>query len=143
MGMYTYVVPSVKALLQGDTAAFSVVLVFALGCLFGLATFSRILKWLFEKYTQETLSLLTGFMLGSLYKLWPWRVVTSWATDANGQVLIDDEGQRKVLTEQVVSPSTYAETLQLDPYLWPAIAAAIFGLVLIVWMSRAERDLSL
>ena len=137
MGMYSYVVPSVKALLSGDTEALPVVLVFALGCLTGLATFSRFLKFLFERYPQPTLALLTGFMLGSLYKLWPWRVVTDYARDADGAFVVDDEGVRKVLSEAPVWASQYAA--EVGPaYVGGVVVAALAGVALIFGLSRLE-----
>ena len=47
--------------------------VFAGGCIIGLFSFSRLLKWLFSKYRDITIALLTGFLVGSLNKLWPWK----------------------------------------------------------------------
>ncbi|MDG2245115.1 MAG: DUF368 domain-containing protein [Flavobacteriales bacterium] len=43
------------------------------GCLAGILSFSQILNWMFKKHPNITLSLLTGFLLGSLQKLWPWQ----------------------------------------------------------------------
>ena len=48
-------------------------LVFCLGCLTGLLSFSRVLKWLLARYHDVTMAVLCGFMLGSLRKLWPFR----------------------------------------------------------------------
>ena len=138
MGMYGYVVPSVKEVLSGDLAALPVVLVFALGCLTGLVTFSRFLKFLFEKFPQATLALLTGFMLGSLYKLWPWRVVTSYATDADGVAIVDEEGVRKVLTEAPVLPGAYLAEVGEPAYFVAAIVASLGGIALIYSLSRLE-----
>jgi putative membrane protein len=47
---------------------------FAAGCLIGILSFARLLKFLFTKYKEITISLLTGFMIGSLYKVWPWKI---------------------------------------------------------------------
>lgn len=47
----------------------------AVGCLVGLLSFSRVLKWLFNNYKNITIAALTGFLLGSLNKLWPWKHV--------------------------------------------------------------------
>lgn len=47
--------------------------IFAIGAVVGLLTFSRLLKWLFVHYTNITLALLTGFIAGSLTKIWPWK----------------------------------------------------------------------
>ena len=137
MGMYSYVVPSVKELLSGELEALPVVATFALGCLTGLVTFSRVLKYLFERYPQPTLALLTGFMLGSLYKLWPWRVVTEYARDADGAYVTDEEGVRKVLTEAPVLTAQYASEVG-EPYFFAVVAAALGGIGLIYGLSRLE-----
>ena len=44
------------------------------GMLTGLLLFTRMLKWLLSRYYQATLALLTGFIAGSLVKVWPWKV---------------------------------------------------------------------
>ena len=139
LGMYSYIVPSVKAALSGaGTEAMLVVIVFALGCLTGLATISRVLSWLFERYPQPTLALLTGFMLGSLYKLWPWRVATVYLTDDAGQWVLDDEGLPKVVSEKLVLPAEYLEATGFDPMTLASVIAMLGGVLLIVWMARRE-----
>jgi putative membrane protein len=70
--------------------------VFATGCLLGLATFSRFLSWLFKIYPNQTLALLTGFMLGSLNKVWPWKIILSWR--------VNSQGEEIPLLEKSVSP---------------------------------------
>ena len=49
--------------------------VFLLGSAFGLMSFSHILSWVFKHYKNQTLALLTGFILGSLSVIWPWKEV--------------------------------------------------------------------
>jgi putative membrane protein len=46
---------------------------FALGCLIGLMVFSRLLKWLLARYHTATIFTLAGLMLGTLFKVWPWK----------------------------------------------------------------------
>jgi len=46
---------------------------FAVGCALGLLTFGRLLRWLFHRFEQATVSLMTGFIVGSLVKVWPFR----------------------------------------------------------------------
>lgn len=46
---------------------------FAIGALFGLAVFSRILSWLLGRYEAQTLAVLIGFLIGSLYVIWPYQ----------------------------------------------------------------------
>ena len=45
----------------------------ALGAIGGLIGFSYILSWVFKKYKDQTISTLTGFILGSLGIIWPWK----------------------------------------------------------------------
>ncbi len=47
---------------------------FVLGCFLGLFLFVRIIQWLLRYYSSTILSVLVGFMLGSLGKLWPWQI---------------------------------------------------------------------
>ena len=50
--------------------------IFFLGSVFGLMSFSHILSWILKKYKDATLSLLTGFIIGSLNIIWPWKEIT-------------------------------------------------------------------
>jgi putative membrane protein len=55
-----------------------------LGAIIGLLSFSRLLKWLFKNYHNLTLAILTGFIIGSLNKIWPWKNVLSYRTNSHG-----------------------------------------------------------
>ena len=136
MGMYTYVVPMVKEFLKTfSTEALSVVVVFGLGCLTGLLTFSRILSWTFNNYRNATLALLTGFMIGSLNKIWPWRHATEWLRDPKtGEFVLDDEGLRRTILEENVLPGAY----EGNPYLIAAILAAIGGFLLVFLLEKLD-----
>lgn len=57
---------------------------FAIGAILGLKLFSKILHWMFDNHRNSTLALLTGFMLGSLNKVWPWKKVISTRIDSHG-----------------------------------------------------------
>ena len=52
-----------------------VILVVGAGAIVGLLSFARLLKWMFSRYKNGTLALLSGFIIGSLPKIWPWKVV--------------------------------------------------------------------
>ncbi|WP_242131751.1 DUF368 domain-containing protein [Aestuariivivens marinum] len=60
------------------------ILVFAAGAVIGLLSFSHVLKWLFKHYHNITLALLTGFIFGSLNKVWPWKETLTWYTNSKG-----------------------------------------------------------
>ena len=53
---------------------FPVLLTFAAGAVIGLLSFARVLQWLFAHFREITVALLTGFIAGSLVKVWPWQV---------------------------------------------------------------------
>ena len=67
MGMYTPVIAAVT------TLDVSVLGLFAAGAVLGLLSFTRLLSWLLHHYYDAMLALLTGFMAGSLVKVWPWK----------------------------------------------------------------------
>ena len=60
------------------------ILLFVSGAVIGLLSFSHVLKWLFKHYHNLTLALLTGFIFGSLDKVWPWKETLSWHTNSKG-----------------------------------------------------------
>ena len=51
----------------------SILFVVGLGAAFGLLSFSKLLRWLFSTYRNQTLTILVGFIAGSLPKVWPWK----------------------------------------------------------------------
>lgn len=67
LGKYFYIMDAVKELKIGT------LLVFAAGALIGITSFSRVLSFALARFRNSTLALLTGFMLGSLNKVWPWK----------------------------------------------------------------------
>ncbi|MGR5091784.1 DUF368 domain-containing protein [Vibrio maritimus] len=79
LGMYTPVLGAVKGL-QIDVMA-----LFATGCLVGLLSFSHVLSWLLKRFRDFALVFLTGLMLGTLPKLWPWKETISWRTNSKGE----------------------------------------------------------
>ena len=71
MGKYDYMMSAVSNLDWGVLA------VFALGCLVGILAFAKLLHWLLARGERQTMLVLTGFVLGSLVKVWPWANVPS------------------------------------------------------------------
>lgn len=99
-----------------------------IGVIIGLLSFSKLLKWLFAHYKQEMLVVLTGIMLGSLNKVWPWKKTIS--------TYINSHGETKPLLEQSISPFSF----EGDAQLLYAIALAVFGFILIFFMEKlAEK----
>jgi len=67
LGKYQYVLDAVVRL-----DLFTLALV-AAGCVVGLLSFVRVLRWLLQHYHDPTVAVLAGFMFGSLRKVWPWK----------------------------------------------------------------------
>ena len=63
------------------------ILIFTAGAVVGLLSFSQLLKWLFKNYHDITLALLTGFIFGSLNKVWPWKKTISVMIEKTGEVI--------------------------------------------------------
>ena len=84
---------------------FKKIAIFATGALIGLLSFSHVLKWLFKNYHNITLAILTGFILGSLNKVWPWKRTLTWHTNS--------EGIKTPLLQESVSPFSFEGDNQL------------------------------
>lgn len=98
------------------------------GAFVGLVLFSKILKWLFDKYNNITLALLIGFMLGSLNKIWPWKHALSYRTNS--------KGIQVPLHEQSVMPQYFDG----DPQLLQAVVLMTFGFILIFYLEHISRN---
>ncbi len=94
-----------------------------LGAVIGLLTFSRLLKYILDHYRNSTLAVLTGFIIGALNKIWPWKEVLE--TLKIGDKLL-------VLKDKSVSPFQYAGDNQLTY----AILLAILGFILIIILEK-------
>lgn len=94
--------------------------VFALGAITGILSFSHALKWLFAKYRNLTFAGLTGFIIGSLNKVWPWK-----------ETLAVDPENGSVIWERSVLPYTYEEVSGNDAQILMVIGLAIIGFAVI------------
>ncbi|MEZ4803703.1 MAG: DUF368 domain-containing protein [Gelidibacter sp.] len=103
---------------------FKKIVVFAFGALVGILSFSRVLKWLFKHYHNATLAILTGFIFGSLNKIWPWKRVLTWRKDSAGMDI--------PLVEKSISPFNY----EGNPQLVFAICLMLIGFLTIFILER-------
>jgi putative membrane protein len=102
---------------------FRIIFIIGAGAIVGLLTFSRLLKWLFHHYKNLTLAILTGFVLGSLNKIWPWKKIIE------SKVI---EGKEIVLEEKSISPFVYGE----DNQLLLAVLLAAVGFMSIILLEK-------
>ncbi len=111
------------------------VFTFLCGAVVGLLSFSRLLKWLFAKYHDWTVAMLTGFLVGSLAKIWPWKHVSEWFIKHEGEV---NEEKIALVTENV-SPFTYAELTGQQSFLLVAVVMALVGFGVIWGLERTAK----
>ena len=110
LGKYFYIMDAVKGL------KLEVLLVFAAGALIGITSFSRVLSFALARFRNSTLALLTGFMLGSLNKVWPWKEKMMMADGF--------EMERNILP---------------NAYLAEAIVLAIIGFFLVYFLEKLSQ----
>ena len=102
----------------------TIVAVVGAGAVLGLLSFSRVLKWLFAHYKNYTLAVLTGFILGSLNKIWPWKKVLTYR--------INSHGEQVPFNELSISPTSY----EGDSQILYAVALAALGFGLIILLEK-------
>jgi putative membrane protein len=105
-----------------------VILVFVLGCFMGLLGLSRFLSFILAQYRFRTLALLSGFMIGSLNRLWPWREVIAFR--------INLEGHQVAAFDRSILPGNYLKITGNDPRLFQAILFAALGVFLVVAVEK-------
>ena len=99
---------------------------FASGRLVGILSFSRVVAFLLRRFHAATIGLLSGFMLGSVNELWPWKLVTAWRTSSKGK-------QVPFLTENIL-PGDYLAQVGQHPQIGWAIGAFFFGIGLVLFI---------
>lgn len=121
MGVYPIVM---TAITNRDVKIISAI---GVGVVLGLLFFSKLLKWLFSKYKNEMLVVLTGIMFGSLNKVWPWKITVTTYLNSHGEI--------KPLLEQSISPFSFDG----DPQLMLSILLALTGFFIIIAMERVAK----
>jgi putative membrane protein len=117
LGMYQIVLNAVHQ------REFNKLFFIIIGAVVGLLTFSRILKYVLDHYRNSTLALLTGFIIGALNKIWPWKEVLE---------ILQIDGKVIVLKDKSISPFQYVG----DNQIVYAIALASFGFLLIILLEK-------
>ncbi len=126
IGMYTPVLGAVKSL-QLDVMA-----LFATGCLIGLLSFSHLLSWLLKRYRDFALVFLTGLMVGTLPKLWPWKETISWR--------VNSKGEQVPLIQENLSPFNFESVTGQPAQLAIAIVLMLCAIALVLGLEKiAER----
>lgn len=100
MGMYTIIMPAIEEFTHHPFGPETfIIIAFGGGMLVGLLTFAKVLSFTFKKYPNPTMALLTGFLIGSLNKVWPWQQVL--------ETRMNSKGLEVVKFSDSVSPNTF------------------------------------
>ncbi len=109
-----------------------------LGCGIGILVFSRLLAWLFDHFKDGTIGLLTGFVLGSLLIIWPWKN-TDYLQNAAGQ-MIDRKGNLLTASDLcldgvVLGYDRFIPSIGTGQF-FLALALMILGAALVIMIER-------
>lgn len=121
LGKYEYVTRTLKNPFVWDN--FLVITVFAAGAAVGIIVFSRVLHYLLHRWHAVTVSVLTGFMIGALRKVWPWKEVLE---------TVEIRGKEHVLQELNVLPSMNTE-------FFLAVGLGIVGMSVVLLLERLSN----
>jgi putative membrane protein len=113
LGAYQTAIDTINNLVEGLTTgnmllfkdAFLKFLLLAVGAVIGLKVFSKALNWMFKHQKNLTLAILTGFMIGSLNKIWPWKAIL--------KTRINSKGEEVTLLDKSILPSAYDDDSQV------------------------------
>ena len=118
LGSYEFILVAIKDF------KLDVITIFGVGCIAGLLAFSKLLNWLFKKYHDITIALLTGFLIGSLNKIWPWKETIQTRINSHGEIV--------PFIQSNVLPSNF----EGDSNIIEVILLSLIGLVLIYLLER-------
>lgn len=116
LGKYFFIMEAVK------TLDIKIIVIFGAGACIGITTFSRVLSYALKHFRNITLAVLTGFMLGSLNKVWPWKKTV--------ETFIDSYGEEKPLIETNIWP---------NQYLLEAIVLMLVGFFLVYFLEKLSN----
>ncbi len=113
LGAYQTAIDTINNLLEGITTgnmelfkdAFLKFCLLAVGAVIGLKVFSKALNWMFKHHKNVTLAILTGFMIGYLNKIWPWKEIL--------KTRINSHGEEVTLLDKSILPTSYNGNNQL------------------------------
>jgi len=121
LGKYVFITSALRNPFTQDNLV--IILIFTAGCIIGIIGFSRFLHYGIVRWHDFTLALLTGFMIGALRKVWPWKITLE------SQII---RGKEHVLHEENVWPLLNAE-------LWIALLLMGVGFVAVLFLENISK----
>lgn len=114
-----------------------VLVVFTVGSVVGLVTFSHILNYILKHYKSITIASIIGFIVGSLGVVWPWKKTIFTLTD-DGEFIYDSTGQKVISNYERFIPNLNNET-------YIAILFVILGISIVLaleWYAQKTRKIN-
>lgn len=124
LGAYAAVIGALKSL---DLVR---IVAFASGALSGLLGFSKGLGWVFRRHRETAMALLSGFLIGSLRKLWPWK--------ENAEALFTHSDGRIEYLQFNISPADHP-----TPEVGLAVACMVLGAIMVTGLGALAQRGSL
>ncbi len=125
MGTYSIVLTGLKEM------NFQLIIVFCSGCLIGILAFSHLLKYLFANFKNLVLATLTGFLVGSLLKIWPWKNPIG-----DLPVVIHSDGREEWMEANVL-PADFIG----DPQIIYAVLLMLVGFFVVIGLEKLGNSL--
>ena len=120
LGKYEFITGAVKSpFAEGN---FIILLTFVAGTFTGLLGFSRILNYFLKNYHSQTMAFLTGILIGSMKKVWPWKETLE-------TVVV--RGKVKILREANIMPDAINDQTAM------AIILALIGFTVIIYLEKS------
>lgn len=109
-----------------------VLLVFGLGIVAGLLSFSRFLSFLLDSYRDHTIAVLAGFIIGSVNKIWPWKETISTRLNSHGESV--------PLIQNNLFPWDYTITTGDKPMILYSVLLIIAGIVIVFLLESLGKS---
>jgi putative membrane protein len=126
MGKYLFILQAVSSI------DIKVLLVFGAGVATGLLTFASFLSWLLRKFYDITVAVLSGFIIGSLNKLWPWKETVATVSGTHGDLI--------PVVERNILPGSYLELTGNNPQLFAAVMLFAAGAIIVFILDRFSPE---
>ncbi len=123
MGSYSMVLGAISHIGSEPVQSFTTIATFGVGAVIGLLSFVRLLNFVFARAHDQTIAALTGFMIGSLNKVWPWKQTV--------ETTLNRHGEEIPLVQKNLLPGTFEKALGIPSELGWALALMVLGIVVV------------
>lgn len=126
LGKYEYLLNAITSL------KLDVITVFVAGAGIGLVIFTNIVSWLLHRFYNASTAFLTGIMIGSLNKVWPWKITVS--------NFFNSQGTLQPLIQENISPVRYMNATGNDPQIIVSLILCIIGFLIIIVFDKVISE---